>query len=114
MRIDPSFQYDPSSQYLGNVAPDTVGSAQGAKIPPPQTGAGAGVESTVDAGDTVQFSGTLSEAQQLKAQLAQTPDVRANRVAALQQQVAQGTYQPSNGQIASAMMSELLGTGNPQ
>jgi flagellar biosynthesis anti-sigma factor FlgM len=56
----------------------------------------------------------LSEAQQLKAQLAQTPDVRANRVAALQQQLAQGTYQPSNGQIASALMAELLGTGNPQ
>jgi flagellar biosynthesis anti-sigma factor FlgM len=105
---------DLSSQYLGNVPPDTVGSAQGAKIPPPQTGAGTGVESVADDGDTVQFSGALSEAQQLKAQLTQTPDVRASRVAALQQQLAEGTYQPSNGQIASAMMSELLGTGNPQ
>jgi flagellar biosynthesis anti-sigma factor FlgM len=113
MRIDPN-SYDPSSQYLGNVAPDTVGSAKGAKVPPPQSGPGAGVDSPTDGGDTVQFSGALSEAQQLRAQLAQTPDVRANRVAALQQQLAQGTYQPSNGQIASALMSELLGTGNPQ
>jgi flagellar biosynthesis anti-sigma factor FlgM len=106
---------DPSSQYLGNIAPDNVGNAKGpAKTPPPQTGAGAGVESSTDGGDTVQFSGALSEAQQLKAQLAHTPDVRANRVAVLQQQLAQGTYQPSNGQIASALMAELLGTGNPQ
>jgi flagellar biosynthesis anti-sigma factor FlgM len=106
---------DPSSQYLGNIAPDNVGNAKGqAKIAPSQTGAGTGVDSPVDDGDTVQFSGALSEAQQLKAQLAQTPDVRASRVAALQQQLAQGTYQPSNGQIASALMAELLGTGNPQ
>jgi flagellar biosynthesis anti-sigma factor FlgM len=104
---------DPSSQYLGNIAPEGAGSAKGqAKIPPPQTGPGGDVESAGDAGDTVQFSGTLSEAQQLKAQLTQTPDIRANRVAALQQQVQQGTYKPSNEQIASAMLAELFGASS--
>ena len=64
--------------------------------------------SATDAGDTVQLSGTLSQVQQLTAQLAQTPDVRTDLVAALQQQVQQGTYQPSSEQIASAMMAELF------
>ena len=68
----------------------------------PAAGSGADVESrATDAGDTVQLSGALSQVQQLNAQLAQTPDVRATRVAALQQQVQQGTYQPSNEQIAA-------------
>ena len=107
MRIDPSFQY------LDNTSPAGVGNAPAQpKIPAPESGTASGAEfSATDAGDTVELSGTLSAAQQLKTQLAQTPDVRAQRVAALQQQIQQGTYQPGNEQIASAMMSELFGTG---
>jgi len=107
MRIDPSFQY------LGHTAPEGVGNTPGqAKIPAPDAGSTAETASLVtDAGDTVQLSGTLSQVQQLKSQLAQTPEVRAGRVAALQQQVQQGTYQPSSEQIASAMLSELFGAG---
>ena len=108
MRIDPSFQY------LGNNASENVGNAQGQqKVPSPGAGAGNEIDSnSTDAGDTVELSGTLSAVQQLKAQLVQTPDLRANRVAALQQQLQQGTYKPSDAQIASAMVSELFGTGS--
>ena len=107
MRIDPSFQY------LGNTAPEGVGNAKGQpKVSTPGSGSGADVESLApDAGDTVQLSAAVSQVQQLTAQLAQTPDVRASRVAALQQQVQQGTYDPSNEQIANALMPELFGTG---
>ena len=107
MRIDPSFQY------LGNTAPEGVGNAKGQpKVSPSGDGSGADVASLApDAGDTVQLSAAVSQVQQLTAQLAQTPDVRAARVAALQQQVQQGTYQPGNEQIAAAMMSELFGPG---
>ena len=109
MRIDPSFQY------LGNTAPEGVGNAPGqAKIPAPDAGSTAETAPATDAGDTVQISGTLSQVQQLKTQLAQTPEVRASRVAALQQQVQQGTYQPSSEQIASAMLTELFGAGSPR
>ena len=104
---------DPSSQYLGNIAPDGVGNAPGqSKIPAKNISAGEAPESSAtETGDSVQFSCTLNQVQQLTAQLAQTPDVRAARVAALQQQVQQGTYQPGNEQIAAAMMSELFGPG---
>jgi len=106
MRIDPSFQY------LGNTAAEGVENAKGQqKVPSSEAGARPELESNSTDGDTVQLSGTLGEVQQLKAQLAQTPDVRATRVAALQQQVAQGTYQPSNEQIAGAMFADLLGPG---
>lgn len=104
---------DPSQQYLGNT--EGVGNAKGqpkvSSATPPA--AGAGIESQEGGvGDTVQLSGTLSEVQQLKAQLAQTPDVRSARVAALQQQIQQGTYKPSDEAIASAMLSDLLGPGS--
>ena len=110
MRIDPSFQY------LGNTASEGVGNTKGQpRVSSSQTAMGTEVDSTAtDAGDSVQLSGTLSEAQQLKAQLTLTPDVRANRVADLQQQIQQGTYKPSSEQIASAMMSELFGPGSQE
>ena len=106
MRIDPSFHYP------GNVPGDGVGNTQGqSKIPSSQVGNGGTSESQLpDSGDTVQFSGNLAEIQQLKVQLAQTPEVRAGRVAALQQQLQQGTYNPSNEAIANAMISDLSGS----
>lgn len=107
MRIDPSFQY------LGNVPADGVENAQGqSKIPSSQVGSGnTSATHLPDPGDTVQFSGNLTEIQQLKAQLAQTPEVRASRVAALQQQMQQGTYNPGNEAIANAMIADFSGSG---
>jgi flagellar biosynthesis anti-sigma factor FlgM len=107
MRIDPSFQYS------GNVPADGVGNTQGqSKIPSSQVAGGNTPESQLsDSGDTVQFSGNLAKIQQLKVQLAQTPDVRASRVAALQQQVQQGTYNPSSESIANAMIADFSGSG---
>lgn len=107
MRIDPNFPYlDPgASEGVGNTPGQT-------KVSAPQTPAGSGPDATAaDAGDTVRFSGTLSEAQQLKAQLSETPEVRAERVAALEQQVQQGSYHPSSEAIARAMLADFLGTG---
>jgi|ERR1700722_5688271 negative regulator of flagellin synthesis FlgM len=102
---------DPNQQYLDNVQSNQVentkgqGAAAPASVSTPDT-------SSIDAGDTVQLSGTLSQIQQLKTQLSNTPDVRTDRVAALRQQILQGTYQPSNEQIANAMMSEAFGNGS--
>ena len=102
---------DPNQQYLDNVQSNQVentkgqGAAAPGSVSTPDT-------SSIDAGDTVQLSGTLSQIQQLKTQLSNTPDVRTDRVAALRQQILQGTYQPSNEQIANAMMSEAFGNGS--
>lgn len=105
---------DPSNPYLSNVASDgpakasgdtSVSSPAGAKQAAAAAGTGA-----ADSGDTLQLSGTLAQVQQLKSQLAQLPDLRAARVAALQQQIQQGSYRPSGEEIAGAMIAEFSGT----
>lgn len=104
MKIDPNFLDPSASQNIGNTAAKPSSFTK--------SGNASDVDSAAsDAGDTVELSGTLSEVQQLKTQLSQVPDVRANRVAALQQQIQQGTYRPGNQAIADAMMSDLLAPG---
>jgi len=106
MRIDPGFQY------LDNVPPEGVGNTQGqSKIPSQVTGGSTTEAQLPDSGDTVHFSGNLAEVQRLKAQLAQTPEVRADRVAALQQQIQQGTYNPGSEAIVQAMVADFSGSG---
>jgi len=99
---------DPNQQYLDNVQSNQVENTKNQGAAAPGSVSTPEISST-DAGDTVQLSGTLSQVQQLKAQLSSTPDVRGDRVAALRQQILQGTYQPSNEQIANAMMSDAFG-----
>jgi flagellar biosynthesis anti-sigma factor FlgM len=106
MRIDPSLQY------LNQTAPEGVSNSKAAKPSLAETGGAPPAGGSADAGDTVQISATLSQVQQLTAQLSQSPDEgRAARVAALQQQVQQGSYRPSDEQIASAMITDLWGGG---
>lgn len=106
MKIDPNFVDPSASQNIGNTA------AKPSFLTSRSANSTEAESSASDAGDTVELSGTLSEVQQLKTQLSQVPDERANRVAALQQQVQQGTYQPSNQAIAGALMSDLLAPGS--
>jgi len=58
--------------------------------------------------DLAQFSVDGGKVQQLKSNLAAVPDVRQDRVAALQQAIASGSYNVSGQQIAQAMSSDLL------
>jgi flagellar biosynthesis anti-sigma factor FlgM len=60
-------------------------------------------------GDLAQFSVDGVKVQQLKGNLAAVPDVRQDRVAALQHAIASGSYNVSGQQIAQAMSSDLLG-----
>jgi len=59
--------------------------------------------------DEVQFSVDGEKVQQLKAGLSGLPDLRQDRVVALQQAIETGSYNVSPRQIAQAMSSELLG-----
>ena len=59
--------------------------------------------------DLAQFSVDGEKVQQLKADVGSVPDVRQDRVAALQQAIASGSYNVSGQQIAKAMSSDLLG-----
>lgn len=67
--------------------------------------------STQTTQDETQFSADSSRIDQLKAGLSSLPEVRQERVSALRQAIAQGTYQVTDQQLASAMYSEIS-TGN--
>jgi negative regulator of flagellin synthesis FlgM len=51
----------------------------------------------------------LSPAAQTVAQAMQMPEVRQDRVASLQQQIASGTYQVAPQDVADAMLRNLRG-----
>lgn len=104
MRIDPN-------QFLGNLQPDTVQQANTRSTQPSQSEQ-AHQNGAVDGDDQFQPSQTLDQVQRLKSQLAQMPEVRSDRVAALSQKIQQGSYKPTNDQIANAMVSEI--TSNRQ
>lgn len=48
----------------------------------------------------------------LKAQLANLPSVRQNRIEALQQAIHNGTYQVNSRQLADAIQADLFGPSN--
>ena len=84
------------------VEPQRVGTIGSA---PSQNQGGAAALSS----DLAQFSVDGGKVQQLKTDLAAVPDVRQDRVAALQQAIASGSYSVSGQQIAQAMSTDLRG-----
>jgi len=58
--------------------------------------------------DQAELSGTHLQVQALTAQALQFPEIRQDKVNALRQVVADGTYKPSSDQIADAMFAHML------
>ncbi|MGH9377674.1 MAG: flagellar biosynthesis anti-sigma factor FlgM [Terriglobia bacterium] len=58
---------------------------------------------------TSEVSLSQTGVQALKAQLANVPDIRQERVQTLQKAVENGSYKPSNQEIASAIHADLFG-----
>jgi negative regulator of flagellin synthesis FlgM len=56
-----------------------------------------------------QDSSNLSPAAQVVAQTMQLPEIRQDRVASLQQQIASGSYQIAPQQVADAMLRSVAG-----
>ena len=98
---------DPNLQYLQNLQSDGIPGASKNTVQPSESGSTSEVSQT-DPEDSVQISGQHMQVQKLTSQLAQMPDVRGARVAALRQQVQQGTYKPTSAQIANAAFPELF------
>lgn len=61
--------------------------------------------------DTVSISSTTAEIQALKAGLANVPEVRTDRVVALQERVNSGQYHPDSQNVADAMIADRLNRG---
>ena len=98
MKIDPRIQLPADNQPdqvrpSRTSAPALRGANTAASLPP--TGE-----------DTVSISSAHSELQSLTASLANVPDVRIDRVTALQPQVTRGTYQPDSAKIADALIAD--------
>lgn len=98
---------DPNTPYQGDVKTGDVNGAADTNRKGPQ--ATTADNSGIDAGDRVDLSGTAAQVQAANAALADAPDVRSDRVAALQSQIQSGQYNPTNDQIAGAMMREYFG-----
>ena len=82
---------------------------QGNKSAPPEKIQGPREEGKAGAaGDRVEISRESRDLQRVREVLAQTPDVRAGKVAALKKAVAEGRYHINSGEIAAKMVREIL------
>jgi flagellar biosynthesis anti-sigma factor FlgM len=100
---------DPRIQPTGDLQSDPVKNAKQST-----TGAAAakpGNATSTQSGDTIEISSRHAEVQQLTAQVATVPEVRAERVAPLKAAVEQNSYNPDSGKVADAMLAEQAGRG---
>lgn len=58
--------------------------------------------------DRVEISGEAKEYQQLNQVIASLPEVRSERVAALQQKIETGSYHPQSDEIAEKLIRSTL------
>jgi flagellar biosynthesis anti-sigma factor FlgM len=98
MKIDPTIQSTGGPQ--SGAVTDAQNSSARASAAKPENAASASSE------DTIQISTRHAEVQQLSAQMANVPEVRAARVAPLKAAVQRNSYQPNSGKIADAMLAE--------
>jgi flagellar biosynthesis anti-sigma factor FlgM len=93
----------PDGQSLDRTGPSGSSSAKG------------GASQAKAVADQTQLSSSQSRVQDLKAELTGLPDVRQERVAALQQAIGNGSFHPSDQQLADAILGDFFGpvtTGN--
>lgn len=62
----------------------------------------------IDAADRVELSAGSLDMQKAKSIIAQTPEVRMDKVQALQDQIARGEYTVDPHRLADTMMTSLL------
>jgi flagellar biosynthesis anti-sigma factor FlgM len=96
---------DPTIQSPGNIQADSVKNSRKSSAQNPGT-SGASTTSPTTGEDTVSISSTHSDVQTLKANFANVPEVRIDRVNALQQKVETGQYSPSPEKIAAAIIAD--------
>ncbi len=65
-------------------------------------------ETQVFRGDRVELSQTAKDIKKIESVLKTTPDVRADKVRAIKEQIEAGTYQVDSKKIANSMLADLL------
>jgi flagellar biosynthesis anti-sigma factor FlgM len=99
MKIDPRIQF-PDDAQSGRVK-GTANGAQQTKASSATSGVAA-----PSGEDTVKLSSTHAEVHALAAQLANVPEVRTQRVTALQQRVRSGHFKPDSQKVADAVVAD--------
>ncbi|OGQ98633.1 MAG: flagellar biosynthesis anti-sigma factor FlgM [Deltaproteobacteria bacterium RIFOXYD12_FULL_55_16] len=74
----------------------------------PKAGNAFRTDSLAQPADRVVLSAGSLEAQKIRDILAQTPDVRTDRVQALKKEIARGEYQVDSFRLADKMLASLL------
>jgi flagellar biosynthesis anti-sigma factor FlgM len=103
MKIDPTI-----TQFPNDSQSDRVTTSSTKPVSSQSSGSAGGASSTA-AEDTFSLSSTHGEVQTLTANLANVPDVRSQRVAALQQSVTNGAYNPDSSRIADSIITDQSG-----
>ena len=101
MKIDPNVQF-PADNQPEKVRPSRTSNARvngGSSVPANRMFSSIGE-------DTVSISSAHGELQALTADFTNVPEVRIDRVGALQPQVSTGQYQPDSGKIADALIAD--------
>ena len=98
---------DPQNPVAGRSGASRIEDAQSAQVKSSQQAASA------QPNDTVQLSSGQATVRQLVSQLDQIPDIRQGQVSALRSAIGSGQYNPSDGQVASAIASQSFGISGP-
>lgn len=98
MRIDPNPQAQPVPDSSRSSSPNAASS-----------GSGSAASSSLGE-DQASLSGAHVQVQALASEVLQFPEVRQEKVNALRQVVADGSYKPNSDQIAGAIFQHLLAT----
>jgi flagellar biosynthesis anti-sigma factor FlgM len=98
---------DPQNPATGSSGPSRIEEAQAGQVKSPQQTA------STEPNDTVQLSSGQTTVRQLVSQLDQIPDVRQEQVSALRSAIGSGRYNPSDGQVASAVADQSFGISEP-
>ncbi|NPB10049.1 MAG: flagellar biosynthesis anti-sigma factor FlgM [Thermodesulfobacteria bacterium] len=69
---------------------------------------GAQVQERAQNRDRVELSSTAREMKKIESVLETTPDVRADKVKAIKEQIEAGTYKVDSKKVANAMLADLL------
>jgi len=88
------------------LLPPSGGAGQPNSVSPP--GVQGNRKEAVHARDEASFSVDKGKVQELEAKLTELPEVRQERVQALQLAVREGRHQVSDKQLAQTMFAELL------
>jgi len=99
MKIDSKLQFPNDSQ------PEHVSGKRSGDVAQKGSSQTTGI-SPATGEDTFELSGTHNEVHQLTSAVSQVPEVRAERIAALQGQVRNGEFKPDSEKIAEAVLSE--------